>query len=86
MLDQLFKNDVMSSFIDKIIKQANSLPFMEYDITMCNNGDCKFKDDCHRYIMCQVYKEDKRKDKPRFFSLYKGNSDKCEMFWLEKKL
>lgn len=71
--------------IEEIIKMANELPFMEYDITMCNNKSCTKKDGCHRYIMCQTYKNDQRKDKPRFFSLYKGDSEKCTLFWEYKK-
>lgn len=67
--------------LDEIIKQVNEMPFMEYDITMCNNESCSKKNECHRYVMCQVYKKDQRKNKPRFLTMYKGNSESCTLFW-----
>lgn len=67
--------------LEDIIKKVNAMPFMEYDITMCNNNDCPRKEECHRYLMCQTYKADTRKDKPRFVTMYKGNSKDCALFW-----
>ena len=71
--------------LEEIIKQVNSLPFVEYDITMCNNKNCPLKDNCHRYLMCQTYKADTRKDKPRFFDLYTGGAENCTLFWEAKE-
>ena len=67
--------------LEDIIKRVNEMPFMEYDITMCNNDACLNREDCHRHVMYRVYKNDDRKGKPRFLSIYKGNSEKCKMFW-----
>ena len=71
--------------LEEIIKKVNEMQFMEYDITMCYNNDCPRKEECHRYIMCQAYKADTRKDKPRFLTMYKGNSESCNLFWKHKK-
>ena len=71
--------------LDEIIKRVNAMPFMEYDITMCNNKDCPRKEECHRYIMGQAYKSDTRKNKPRFLMMYKGISENCTLFWKHKK-
>ena len=67
--------------LEDIIKQVNEMPFMEYDITMCNNNNCKRKEECHRYLMCQAYKVDTRKNKPIFLTMYKGNHESCTLFW-----
>ena len=54
---------------------------MSYDITFCEGTGCKRRNKCHRYTMYQVYKADKREDKPRFIMMYKGESKNCLMFW-----
>ena len=71
--------------LEDIIKEVNSLPFVEYDITMCSNKDCPRKEECHRYLMCQAHKADTRKDKPKFLTMYKGLSESCTFFWKHKK-
>lgn len=54
---------------------------MSYDITFCEGVGCKRRNKCHRCTMYQVYKADKREDKPRFIMIYKGESKNCLMFW-----
>ena len=71
--------------LDEIIKKVNAMPFMEYDITMCNNIDCYRKDNCHRYVMYQKLKADTRKYKPLLVNLYKGDYENCTLFWKHKK-
>lgn len=49
---------------------------MSYDITFCEGAGCH-----RRNKMYQVYKADKREDKPRFIMVYRGEVKKCLMFW-----
>ena len=67
--------------LEGIIKQANSIPFAAYDITFCGMDNCKRKSNCHRYIMYQIYKNDKRKNKPPHIYMYNGESETCKMYW-----
>ncbi len=67
--------------IDDIIKLVNEMPFVEYDITLCENNKCPRRQECHRWQMYQVYRVDERKGKPIYLSMYKGDSNNCKFFW-----
>ena len=53
---------------------------MNYDITMCNNNDCKKREKCLRYVTHQAFKADKS-DKPLYVSMANvPNTEKCDLF------
>lgn len=66
--------------IDDIIKHVNEMPIMEYDITFCDNEECQKAKQCLRWRMYQIYKEDKRENKRTLISMYRGESNNCNLF------
>ena len=64
-----------------------SYEFDDYDITMCNDGFCSKKEQCHRYLTYQEYKQDKSEDKPTLVSL-KADGKRpfggCSLYWEER--
>lgn len=67
--------------IDDIIKIVNEMPFVEYDITLCDSKECPRRQECHRWRMYQIYKVDKRENKPTYISMYRGKTNNCNLFW-----
>ena len=61
---------------------------MNYDITMCDDGLCSKREQCHRFIAYQKYKGDKSKNKPTMVSMIapraKANGA-CSLYWENKK-
>ena len=65
-----------------------SYEFDGYDLTMCNDGLCSKREQCHRYLTYQEYKQDKSEYKPTLVSLRVSNDkpfDGCTLFWEEEK-
>lgn len=65
-----------------------SYEFDGYDLTMCNDGLCSKREQCHRYLTYQEYKQDKSEYKPTLVSLRVSNgkpTDGCTLFWKEEK-
>lgn len=53
---------------------------MNYDITMCDNINCKNRMECLRYVTYESYRSDKG-DKPPYGSLvYVPDTEKCDLF------
>lgn len=67
--------------IDDIIKLVNEMPFVEYDITFCDNNECPRRQECHRWQMYRIYKADKRANKPCFIHMNIASSNNCNLFW-----
>lgn len=65
-----------------------SSEFDNYDITMCNNGFCSKKEQCHRFLAYKKYKLDPNEDKPMLVSMLLSNEtqpfDGCNLFWQHK--
>lgn len=65
-----------------------SYEYDNFDITMCNDGLCSKREQCHRYLAYQGYKQDKSEDKPMLVSmLIKKQTepfDGCNLFWQHK--
>ena len=65
-----------------------SYEFDGYDFTMCDDGLCSKRKQCHRYLTYQEYKQDKSEYKPTLVSLRVSNekpTDGCILYWEEKE-
>ena len=65
-----------------------SYEFDGYDFTMCDNQLCSKREQCHRYLAYQEYKQDKSEDKPTLVSLRVSNgkpTDGCVLYWEERE-
>lgn len=60
--------------------KSNKIPFVDYDITFCDNEECQKAKQCHRWRMYQIYKADKRENKRIYISMYRGKSNNCNLF------
>lgn len=60
--------------------KGNKIPFVDYDITFCDNSECKKANQCLRWRMYQIYKVDKRENKRTYISMYRGESNNCIFF------
>lgn len=58
----------------------NKIPFVDYDITFCDNKECPRSQECLRWRMYQIYKADKRENKRTLISMYIGESNNCNLF------
>lgn len=59
-----------------------------FDITMCNDGLCSKRKQCHRYHAYQELIQLKDEDRPMLVSFRMSNDkpfDGCNLFWEEKE-
>ena len=65
-----------------------SYEFGGYDFTMCDDGLCSKRKQCHRYLAYQQYRQDTNEDKPTLVSLRVSKNkpiDGCILYWEEKE-
>lgn len=65
-----------------------SYEFDGYDFTMCDDGLCSKRKQCHRYLAYQQYRQDTNEDKPTLVSMLINKQieafDGCNLFWQHK--